>query len=74
MATIQKTIGLILNKKAPTFFGILFYLLGNDKSHSVQTDFGGAIKHVYFLNVVYGFDFKKSEMAKEFLKKGNAPH
>jgi hypothetical protein len=53
-------------------FGILFYLLGNDKSHSVQTDFGGAIKHVYFLNVVYGFDFKKSEMAKEFLKKGNA--
>jgi hypothetical protein len=53
-------------------FGILFYLLGVDPTHSVQADFGGGIRRVLFYNIVYGFDFKKSQMAKRFLEKGNA--
>lgn len=53
-------------------FGILFYLLELDPTHSVQTDFGGEIHHVIFENIVYGFDFQKSPMAERFLTKGNA--
>jgi len=52
-------------------FGILFYLLGVDPAHSVQTDFGGGIHHVLFYNIIYGFDFQKSSMVDRFLAKGN---
>lgn len=52
-------------------FGILFYLMGLDSSHSLGRDYGEQIHHVLFYNVVYGFDHAMSPLAEDFVIEGN---